>query len=934
MTPEAWPRVKEIFAAARERTLSERAHFLDEACGTDAELRAEVESLLTADTGRFLETGGQATGAQRRAVPAEGSRLAEAPGRTYTRSPISTPEHMPPIVACPNCGGSTLPGARFCSRCGFDVSGPQGNLATAEIPPYGALPADVDAEILERLRSATLGEYDIIGELGRGGMAIVYLAQDIALDRKVAIKVMNPALLIGTGMSERFKREARTAAALTHPNIISIHLVREADRLLYFVMKYVEGRGLDSIIAETGPLPVTMALTVLHQAATALGYAHRHGVVHRDVKPANILIDSEGWVVVTDFGIAKVAEAGNLTTTGMAVGTPNYMSPEQCSAKLVTGASDQYSLGIVGFEMLAGRTPFTADSLMEIMRLHFFEPPPPLTSVRPDCPPALAAAIERMLAKEPGHRWPSIEDAIASAGEQVLGPTDSTRARLIELARTGIKPVARISTPVSPTPLRGSAPPKAAIGAAATTPIHPPRAVAQPRGTPVRHPLLSRRRVIWGAVGAVVLAAGAATYTVVSTGGQTDHGRTRDTTREVARAVASVTVEPATQLLKVGDTATLLAVVRDASGRTLDRDSVTWSSDQPAVVSVSRDGIITAVAVGSARVVASHDGRSATVQVTVIQPRIASLEIDPPSWSVRVRGTVTLKAAEHDSQGRPLVGRQVVWSSRTPGIAKVSSLGVVTGIAPGVAAVEASVDGITGRATITVTPRAAVSVTVTPAAPTIAPGSRVLLTAVVKDSSGQPGDGLRFSWSSSNPVIASVSTQGVVSGLSQGRARITATTEGGASGSAAITVGQASPGVLQVVIAPTWADITMDGQSFGKNTRLQLSVSSGNPHVIRFDRVGYATVDTSVTVQAGDTLPLRILMKEIPTARLQTQIQPWAHVSIDNSEVGTSPFHTYTLPAGVHKLRFERDGYVTVDTTVTLRPGETQPLQIIMRRTP
>jgi len=191
-------------------------------------------------------------------------------------------------------------------------------------------------ELLERLRKATLGTYDIHSELGRGGMATVYLAHEISLDRKVAIKVMSPAMLHGAGMVERFKREARTAAGLSHPNIIPIYAVHEIDGLLFCVIKLVEGTPLDTVMRELGQLPVPMVHGILAQVGGALGYAHRHGVVHRDIKPGNILIDDEGWAVVTDFGIAKVTESEGLTSTGMAIGTPTYMSPEQATADGVT----------------------------------------------------------------------------------------------------------------------------------------------------------------------------------------------------------------------------------------------------------------------------------------------------------------------------------------------------------------------------------------------------------------------------------------------------------------------------------------------------------------------------------------------------------------------------------------------------------------------
>ncbi|MGE5231710.1 MAG: serine/threonine-protein kinase [Deltaproteobacteria bacterium] len=309
-----------------------------------------------------------------------------------------------------------------------------------------------DRSEFEALREATLGQYDVAGELGRGGMATVYLAHDIALDRKVAVKVMSQVLNLGDGV-ERFKREAKTAASLSHPNIIPIYAVQHTQRLLYFVMKYVDGRSLDSIIRELGPLPIPMIQAILGQAASAFGYAHRRGVVHRDIKPGNILIDDEGWAVITDFGIAKVAEAEQLTGTGLSVGTPTYMSPEQVGALPVTGASDQYSLGVVAYEMLTGKPPFTGGGMMAMMYAHVHQAPAPIENVRPDCPEGLRAAVMRMLAKDPAERWSSVEDVIAAIGSPTLTPDDPTRSQLIAIAKTGQRRAIGVTTPKSPIPL-------------------------------------------------------------------------------------------------------------------------------------------------------------------------------------------------------------------------------------------------------------------------------------------------------------------------------------------------------------------------------------------------------------------------------------------------------------------------------------------------
>jgi len=323
---------------------------------------------------------------------------------------------------------------------------------TVATPPGAIVDARPEASEaqLAALRRATLGQYEILVEVGHGGMATVYLAHDLALDRKVAIKVLAPALLaMGEGMVERFKREARTAAALSHPHIIPIYAVKESEQVLYFVMKHVQGRSLDQVVRDVGPLPIAMTQAILAQVSDALGYAHRHGVIHRDIKSANIMIDEEGWAVVTDFGIAKVLQAQGLTMTGVTVGTPTYMSPEQCATEEVTGASDQYSLGVVAYEMLTGTLPFQDASIMSVMYAHFNQPPRPVTELRPDCSPNLAAAVMRMLEKDPAQRWPSMDDVVAVCGRPSLRHDDPIRRDMITLAHGGGRQVGP-KTPTSP----------------------------------------------------------------------------------------------------------------------------------------------------------------------------------------------------------------------------------------------------------------------------------------------------------------------------------------------------------------------------------------------------------------------------------------------------------------------------------------------------
>jgi parallel beta-helix repeat protein len=363
---------------------------------------------------------------------------------------------------------------RFCARCGATRS-PSGASTprpySREIPgkpvtprPAGATRSTLEAlpaalawsEVLERLRQATIGEYEVAGELGRGGMAAVYLAHDIALNRKVAIKVMSPALLLGAGMLERFKLEAQVVARLTHPHIVTIHAIREIGGLNFIVMKYIEGCPLDAILRRGHALPVPAVRSILSQVGSALAYAHRHGVVHRDVKPGNILMDVDGDAVVSDFGIAKVASATTSTHPGDAVGTPAYMSPEQCESYEVTPASDQYSLGIVAYELLTGAQPFQGSKLA-IMRGQVEQPPPPILGRSADCPLRVVAAVERMLAKSPADRWPTVAAALAEVDAVPLGANDPLRLHLGEqAAKLATVHLGESRTPVSFPPVRGA----------------------------------------------------------------------------------------------------------------------------------------------------------------------------------------------------------------------------------------------------------------------------------------------------------------------------------------------------------------------------------------------------------------------------------------------------------------------------------------------
>jgi serine/threonine-protein kinase len=276
-----------------------------------------------------------------------------------------------------------------------------------------------------RFASALSGQYELECEIGRGGMGIVYRARDLRLDRLVAIKTLPAHLANDEIVRERFLREARTAGSLSHQHIVPIHRADEIGGHVFFVMGLVDGESLAQRIRDAGPLDPREVLRVLTDVADALAYAHKRGVIHRDVKAENILLDpSSGSAMVTDFGIARLAEASPLTATGQVLGTVHYLSPEQVSGEAVDNRSDIYSLGIVGFFALSARFPFDAPLASAVLIAHVTKSPPPLHTVAPDVPRVLADLIDRCLAKDPADRPQScgeIVDALRGMSNEVAG---------------------------------------------------------------------------------------------------------------------------------------------------------------------------------------------------------------------------------------------------------------------------------------------------------------------------------------------------------------------------------------------------------------------------------------------------------------------------------------------------------------------------------
>lgn len=267
------------------------------------------------------------------------------------------------------------------------------------------------AEPAEALQELLAGQYVLERELGRGGMGVVYLAREVRLDRAVALKVLPRELGASPELRERFLREARTAAQLSHPNIVPIFRADEVDGFAFFTMAFIDGESLAERLRARGPLPPTEAVRVLREAAWALAYAHARGVVHRDVKPENIMIErGSNRAVVTDFGIARDQLASSLTQDGMVLGSVHYMSPEQAAGDKLDGRSDLYSLGVVGFELLSARRPFESDNAASVMAQQVTRQAPSLASFMPDIPRELDAVIARCLNKSPADRYASGEE--------------------------------------------------------------------------------------------------------------------------------------------------------------------------------------------------------------------------------------------------------------------------------------------------------------------------------------------------------------------------------------------------------------------------------------------------------------------------------------------------------------------------------------------
>ncbi|HEX5096399.1 MAG TPA: Ig-like domain-containing protein, partial [Acidimicrobiia bacterium] len=578
--------------------------------------------------------------------------------------------------------------------------------------------------------------------------------------------------------------------------------------------QYVPGRSLERVVRDHGSLTLTSVGAIVYHVGSALDYGHRRGVVHRDVKPANILLDADGDPIVTDFGIAKVAEAPGYTRVGTVLGTPTYMSPEQCMALDVGAASDQYSLGIVAYQMLAGHTPFAGDP-MAIMRAHISDAPPPLRSARVDVPPHVEHAIMRMMAKRPEDRFPDLAAAVEAFNAQPLGSLGPLRAEMSALAAAA-DAEGSLAEIVRPRP------------AAAPSPV-PPRPSVPP--------------------------------SAVSSG------------KTPRVAVASIDVGQPSSEIEVGDCVVLHVTPRTEGGAAIEAARLKWESSNTRVAEVDAAGVVTAKDVGTATITVSAGEVKNTVDIVVLAAEVATIEVDVPA-EVRAGTKTTLVARALDRHGGR-IDAIVRWTSRNPGVASVTDDGTLSAKRRGAAVVVAECSGSARAVTITVTPPPVVAVVIDGMPPAAVVGTTTSLRAIAR-TAARAGDGdpeRTFEWRSSDPAVATVAADGTVTARRPGRAMISATCDG-VKGQAEVTVVtvrahsvvvSSPPSRLRLGEKATLSAKVYDAQ--GNVVDRAVTWRSSDPGVVLVDAAGRIVAQAEgwaiVTAQAdGVESPIEIVVRQ------------------------------------------------------------------------
>ena len=726
---------------------------------------------------------------------------------------------------------------------------------------FGGADPNVSDPLLDRLRLATLGTYDVAGELGRGGMAIVYVGKDLRLGRTVAIKVMDPRLSLAQGMAERFLQEARIAANLQHPNIIVVHEIKQSEDLIFFVMGLIEGGALDELCRDSKSLPIEQVRWILLQATRALAHAHSDGIIHRDVKPANILINLKGDVILTDFGIAKAVGGNGMTQSGTQIGTPTYMSPEQFGDQPVGPASDQYALGVTAYQLLTGKLPFTGD-LFQLIAAHGSKVPLHVRELRPDCPAFLANAVMRMLEKRPGDRWPALDDLQGVFGANMAMDGGAARKQLAVAAQTLQRQRARTiaplsaKTPVSPIPVGGSrlrqeaapqpellvvsiSPPGATIYVGGTLELK--ASVASETGEPV-----PPGTIIWTTSNAAVLIVRSnGSLSGVSAGSAlvraTVHDAWEEATIRVEPApIARITVTDPRLTLKVGDLAHPAVSAIDVNGQSRTDISFSWISRTPSVAVLDSPGTIRGLTPGDATVEVSVGNVRRLIEVTVVRRPIVSLRIRPVTRVLELGDAFALFTDAFDDLGKPAATTSVRWTSTVPHVIHVDSAGTALAIGPGVAQIIAEIDDATDSIELNAVEAPIGAIDVKLAARQVEVGAEVPLILEVRDQSGafRSTSGVRV-WSSA-PAIAEIDIAAmVVRAVAVGEVRIHAAAETSDSAleavSAQLTVSAAA--ITRIQLSPTAVDLEMG------------AVASMSARY--FDRAGRAVTNVFGTWQSG-----------------------------------------------------------------------------------
>ena len=696
---------------------------------------------------------------------------------------------------------------------------------------------DVADPMLDRLRQATIGLYDIAGELGRGGMAVVYVGKDLKLARTVAIKVMDPRLMLTSGMAERFLQEARIAARLQHPNIIVVHDIQRSEELIFFVMSMISGGALDELLRRPDPIPIDQLQWILANATRALAYAHSEGIIHRDVKPANIMVNMKGDIILTDFGIAKAVDGGSLTKSGSSIGTPLYMSPEQFSGQPVGPASDQYALGVTAYQLITGQPPFSGD-LYQLIAAHGNRAPTPLRQLRPDCPAFLANAVMRMLAKEPPDRWPSLDDLVDVFTTNL--PSDggavrralATQAQAMQAERIASTEALSARTPMSPVPRNtGFATAGSTRAAPLLVSISPPSATVFAGGAvQLRARVASESGdtmpnavVAWTSLASAVARVDTdGSVTGVAPGLTAIRATINDVFAETVITVESApiarlsTTAPFLTML-VDDLITPDVTAFDVNGAPRQDVSLSWLSRSPGIVQPDGLGGLRALEVGHATVDVAVGAVRRTIDVVVRRRPVTKVTLRAVSARLELGGVAALGFDAFDDRGRPVVGVDARWSSAAPSVVYVDSAGTALAIGPGRARVTVEVDGAADSVELESVEAAIGAISISLAIDTAEIGESVAITLHVTDAVGDPRSnaGVRV-WSSA-PAVADVDLARMTAiARAPGTARILAAGEsvgGTMVGEVAVELRVAAPVAVRIESVPASLDLDVDAVS-------------------------------------------------------------------------------------------------------------------------